>query len=216
MVRQQTRLITCLYSTLRSSRVLRLRNWINQNVRDGEWRRLYNDRLWRPLRGYKAVRGRWVFVGAPVLLCGVAAVTLLGGGSHQSMRSAPRERATSSRFALGWNNYRAPTTTVPPVTVPKPPVTQPHKQAPRASRSAPGPCDRPSNCPQLRQCEAGGNYGSNTGNGFYGAYQFDRGTARSNGLAWGAGSPAEQDAAADRLYAQRGSSPWPRCGRFLR
>lgn len=69
----------------------------------------------------------------------------------------------------------------------------------------------------LRNCESGGNYGTNTGNGFYGAYQFDLQTWRSMG---GSGLPSaapdwEQDARAKVLYQTRGSQPWPVCGRYL-
>ncbi|OWY63404.1 hypothetical protein B7486_53320 [cyanobacterium TDX16] len=69
----------------------------------------------------------------------------------------------------------------------------------------------------LRRCESGGNYQTNTGNGFYGAYQFDLQTWQSVG---GSGLPSdappeEQDARAKALYAQRGAQPWPVCGRFL-
>jgi hypothetical protein len=69
----------------------------------------------------------------------------------------------------------------------------------------------------LRNCESHGNYATNTGNGFYGAYQFDLQTWRSMG---GSGLPSdappwEQDARAKALYQTRGSSPWPVCGRFL-
>ena len=70
---------------------------------------------------------------------------------------------------------------------------------------------------RLRQCESGGNYAINTGNGFYGAYQFDRGTW--NGLGFGGradqAAPATQDAAAAKLQSQRGWSPWPACSRRL-
>ncbi len=66
----------------------------------------------------------------------------------------------------------------------------------------------------IRQCESGGNYGTNTGNGFYGAYQFTQQTW--NGLGYGGvpsdASPAVQDQAAAQLLAQSGSSPWPVCG----
>ena len=66
----------------------------------------------------------------------------------------------------------------------------------------------------IRACESGGNYSTNTGNGFYGAYQFDQQTWNSVG---GSGnpanaSPAEQDARAQALINSRGSSPWPSCG----
>ncbi|MET3804578.1 peptidoglycan hydrolase-like protein with peptidoglycan-binding domain [Nakamurella sp. UYEF19] len=62
----------------------------------------------------------------------------------------------------------------------------------------------------LRQCESGGDYSINTGNGYYGAYQFDLSTWQSVG---GSGSPAdanasEQDYRALYLYRMRGWGPW--------
>ena len=70
----------------------------------------------------------------------------------------------------------------------------------------------------LRQCEASGNYLVNTGNGYYGAYQFDQSTWESVG---GSGrphwaEPVVQDARARLLFARRGWQPWPICGRHLR
>jgi hypothetical protein len=67
----------------------------------------------------------------------------------------------------------------------------------------------------IRSCESGGNYSTNTGNGFYGAYQFTQSTWQSVG---GSGnpanaSPAEQDKRAAILYAREGAAPWPVCGR---
>ncbi len=69
----------------------------------------------------------------------------------------------------------------------------------------------------LRACEAGGNYGIATGNGFYGAYQFDLGTWRGLGLGGypHQGSPALQDAAASALEQARGWGPWPACSQHL-
>jgi len=69
---------------------------------------------------------------------------------------------------------------------------------------------------RLRVCESGNNYAINTGNGYFGAYQFDLGTWRSVG---GSGypndaSPATQDALALRLWQQRGWGPWA-CARIL-
>jgi hypothetical protein len=66
---------------------------------------------------------------------------------------------------------------------------------------------------QLRQCESGDNYRINTGNGYYGAYQFDARTWRGVG---GEGLPHQnpphvQDEMATRLYEQRGWQPWPSC-----
>jgi hypothetical protein len=67
----------------------------------------------------------------------------------------------------------------------------------------------------IAACESGGNPTTNTGNGFYGKYQFTQSTWASVG---GTGNPAaaseaEQDARAAQLYAQQGSAPWPVCGR---
>ncbi|MBO0892943.1 MAG: transglycosylase family protein [Acidimicrobiales bacterium] len=70
---------------------------------------------------------------------------------------------------------------------------------------------------ELRQCESSGNYATNTGNGFYGAYQFDLQTW--HGLGYGGlpsdAPPAVQDQAAETLQAQRGWEPWPTCSRLL-
>lgn len=71
----------------------------------------------------------------------------------------------------------------------------------------------------IRQKESGGNYATNTGNGYYGAYQFDLATWRSNAPAGYQNTrpdlapPSVQDQAAANLYARRGCSPWPNtCG----
>jgi len=69
----------------------------------------------------------------------------------------------------------------------------------------------------LRECESGGNYQTDTGNGYYGSYQFDLGTWASYGPPGNpaAAPPAEQDRRAQALYAARGASPWPVCGGLL-
>ena len=69
----------------------------------------------------------------------------------------------------------------------------------------------------LRQCESGGNYRINTGNGYYGAYQFARATWQGlgySGLPHQA-SPATQDEAARKLQARSGWGQWPACARKL-
>ena len=69
----------------------------------------------------------------------------------------------------------------------------------------------------LRKCESNGNYAINTGNGYYGAYQFAASTWRKlgySGLPHEA-SPATQDEAARKLQAQQGWGPWPACTRKL-
>lgn len=69
----------------------------------------------------------------------------------------------------------------------------------------------------LRQCEAGGVYSRNSGNGYYGAYQYNIGTwANYQGYARpDLAPPAVQDAKARETQARRGWSPWPACARKL-
>ncbi len=59
--------------------------------------------------------------------------------------------------------------------------------------------------------ESGCNYATNTGNGYYGAYQFDTGTwGGYGGYARADQAPqAVQDAKFAETYARRGCSPWP-------
>jgi len=70
---------------------------------------------------------------------------------------------------------------------------------------------------RLRQCESGDNYSDNTGNGYYGAYQFSASTWQGLGYSGlpSDASPAQQDQAAQQLQAQRGWSPWPSCSAQL-
>lgn len=69
---------------------------------------------------------------------------------------------------------------------------------------------------RIKMCESGGNYHAVSPSGKYrGAYQFDAQTWRGIGGKGdpAAASPAEQDYRAWKLYQQRGSAPWPVCGR---
>jgi peptidoglycan hydrolase-like protein with peptidoglycan-binding domain len=83
-----------------------------------------------------------------------------------------------------------------------------------ASTSAPSD-DTASVLAQIAQCESGGDPTIISPDGRYrGKYQFTRATWRSIG---GTGDPAKadeatQDAMAAKLYAQRGTAPWPVCG----
>jgi uncharacterized protein YabE (DUF348 family) len=69
---------------------------------------------------------------------------------------------------------------------------------------------------KIAQCEAGGNWSTNTGNGYYGGLQFDIQTwIGSGGGAYAPNaslaSKAQQIDIANRVYAQRGLQPWG-CG----
>jgi resuscitation-promoting factor RpfB len=71
----------------------------------------------------------------------------------------------------------------------------------------------------LRSCE--GSYTSNTGNGYYGAYQFNLGSWQSfapaayRNRAPSDAPPAVQDLAASNYYQASGWSPWPACSANL-
>ncbi|MGB3355451.1 MAG: transglycosylase family protein [Mycobacterium sp.] len=66
----------------------------------------------------------------------------------------------------------------------------------------------------IAQCESGGNWSINTGNGHYGGLQFKPATWASNG---GVGSPAtasrsEQIRVAENVLRTQGIKAWPKCG----
>ena len=121
----------------------------------------------------------------------------------------------------------SPTTTttvvVPPVVTTTTTTLPPPQQSPVVATPAPAYQAPPVNnynasgWQQLRNCESGGNYSINTGNGYYGAYQFSISTWEGVGFSGipSDASPETQDAAAQKLYSMRGSQPWPVCGRYL-
>ncbi|MFF1820825.1 ubiquitin-like domain-containing protein [Kribbella sp. NPDC058245] len=90
---------------------------------------------------------------------------------------------------------------------------KPEAPAPPASGNA-GAWDR------IAACESGGNWQSNTGNGYYGGLQFSHGTwAAFGGTAYAENahqaSKAQQIAIAEKVRAARGGSygDWPVCGK---
>jgi len=70
---------------------------------------------------------------------------------------------------------------------------------------------------RLRSCESGGRYTANTGNGFYGAYQFHPRTWRNLGYPGlpHQAPPEVQDEAARKLQARSGWGQWPVCSRRI-
>jgi hypothetical protein len=66
----------------------------------------------------------------------------------------------------------------------------------------------------IAQCESGGNWSTNTGNGAYGGLQFKQATWSANG---GVGNPAtasrsEQIRVAENVLRSQGLGAWPKCG----
>ncbi len=104
--------------------------------------------------------------------------------------------------------------------VPPPPDAPPPPPPPPWGAPAPEPPPPPQQAysvdwDAIAQCESGGNWAINTGNGYYGGLQFTPGTWHANG---GAGSAAnasreEQIRVAENVLANQGIGAWPVCGR---
>lgn len=91
------------------------------------------------------------------------------------------------------------------------PVQQPQTQA-RSSQTGGGD----PGLAGIRACESGGNYSTSTGNGYYGAYQFDHQTWKAaGGSTYNANqaSAGEQDRVARNWIASGHRGAWPVCGR---
>lgn len=117
--------------------------------------------------------------------------------------------ATSAVAASKFNMPELTTTTIPPTTTttakPKPPPVQ----SPAVASG--------SVWDDLAQCESGGDWHINTGNGYYGGLQFSLASWRNVG---GSGYPHEhsretQIEMGKRLYAQGGWGHWPACSEKL-
>jgi len=110
-----------------------------------------------------------------------------------------------------------------PLHLPGPPAVPTVPPAPVVAAPPPLPAPSPPPSPlggvwaELRRCESGDNYAIDTGNGYYGAYQFSAATWHGlgfDGLPNQAG-PAFQDEAAVELQARSGWGQWPACSRRL-
>jgi uncharacterized protein YabE (DUF348 family) len=130
---------------------------------------------------------------------------------------------TSKSFKLVLVDGREASRTLVSETVSTQPVTEKvtvgtkEKPKPAANTGADAPAMMNQGMwDKIAQCESGGNWSINSGNGYYGGLQFDVGTwLSSGGGAYApnaaAASKAQQIAVANRVYAQRGLQPWG-CG----
>jgi hypothetical protein len=130
--------------------------------------------------------------------------------------------APSSTGSESLSSVPMPTPASAPMQATLQPVAAPRPVAPSAP-AAPAPVasyDGGTVWDQLAQCESGGNWAINTGNGYYGGLQFSYGTW----LGYGGGEFAEyahlatreqQIIVAERLHAARGFAPWPACSAKL-
>jgi LysM repeat protein len=97
-----------------------------------------------------------------------------------------------------------------------------HKARPNRSNDRPSTGSGSANLSgawaKVANCESSGNPKAVNPAGYYGLFQFDLQTWRSVGVSGNPtkASAAEQLMRAKKLYAQRGASPWPVCGKYLR
>jgi len=148
---------------------------------------------------------------------GTTAATTPASSTPVSSAPATTAPATTAPVATTAPPTTIPPTTVPPTTVP-PTTVPPTTSADVSSGASAGePAPLGGVWLELRDCESGDNYQTDTGNGFYGAYQFAGATWSGLGLP-GIASDAPywvQDEAAQRLQAEYGWKPWPACSAAL-
>lgn len=147
----------------------------------------------------------------------ISAMTLAALG-QATAASASILRPARAQFTKNPLGNGALSVLLDSVTTRMPPAGGPvHHRAPARPRSAPPVRHRfvplGGVWAALRSCESGGDYGADTGNGYYGAYQFSLSTWHSLGRSGlpSSASPAMQDATAVRLQALAGWRPWPVC-----
>jgi len=172
-------------------------------------------------------------------------VTAAASASTSAEASTTSEEATTSTAAPVETTVttEAPTTTAPPQTTttaaPTTTTTAPAIVAARQSTPAPAPTTTttappappttvasdlpygdpadPATWDRLAKCESGGNWATNTGNGYYGGLQFSLPSWRGVG---GSGYPheasrEEQIRRGQILQARYGWGQWPHCSKQL-
>jgi LysM repeat protein len=138
---------------------------------------------------------------------------LIIAGQRLELPGRPQVPAWLARAALAATAAPAALAPATP-TVPADPASAP--AVPPAQAASPGPTGGAS-WSAIAACESGGNWSTNTGNGFYGGLQFTEQTW----LGYGGGryaslanlaTPAQQIAVAQKVLAGQGIGAWPVCG----
>jgi hypothetical protein len=155
--------------------------------------------------------------------------------SETSLVNLRRQSSEVDRARAGaLQSLRTTTTTVPPTTTTTaPPTTTTTTAPPTTTTTAPPPPPTEPPPPDtggglgdpsdyaswdaLAQCESGGDWSINTGNGYYGGLQFSLSSWQAVG---GTGYPHEntretQIQMGQRLHAQQGWGAWPACSSEL-
>lgn len=149
-------------------------------------------------------------VGAGLVLLLTSCSQTPGAAYREGGLSAPPVEHAFNLEALATTTTE-PTTTTAPVIVP---TTAPARSLQPVATTAVGPLLAYGELAAIRACEQGtAGYATNTGNGYYGAYQFSLATWASVG---GTGnpanaSPAEQDYRAQVMIDRGRRDEWPNC-----
>jgi hypothetical protein len=196
--------------------------------------------LTRVQRGRAAIALSITLAAAPILvLDNLPAQAQTSDDTIAAVATIVEESSSSTRWDIASTTTTeaptttttvAPTTTAPPTTeAPAPPTTEAEVQAAAAPAPLPtttttrppapanGDPDDPATWDKLAQCESGGNWSMNSGNGYYGGLQFSLASWQEVG---GTGYPhqhtkAEQIKRGKLLQARYGWGQWPYCSRQL-
>lgn len=164
-----------------------------------------------------------------VLIVLVASMALLASRSGSAPQAPPESVMAATgllrptRAVIATTTTTTSTTTQPPPTEPLRASTEPQEapqpveapSAPQTASAAPGDPYSEASWDRLAQCESGGDWSINTGNGYYGGIQFSLSSWRGVG---GTGYPhensrAEQIHRGRLLWEQGGWNHWPGCSR---
>lgn len=173
---------------------------------------------------------RWISIATIVLLIASIAGAMT---SQENTHAEPRKQTIQATQAspsvrMELEGQWISTTTsisVPPVTTPSPTTTKVVATSPNStspSSANPARVGGSNDWDAVAQCESGGNWASNTGNGYYGGLQMDMDFWNSYSRDLNP-RPARPDLAsrdqqihaAENAFRVRGSRPWPHCGRYL-
>ncbi|HEX6165278.1 MAG TPA: transglycosylase family protein [Acidimicrobiales bacterium] len=198
-----------------------------------------------PTRGNAARRGVIGGVAGIALLVGpvvLANVVVPADAANDTVETAESDTslvALRRSVAAAADNARSDalismrtTTTAPPTTTTTAPPTTTTTAPPTTTTTAPPPTESPAppsngggfgdpgdyaTWDALAECESGGNWAANTGNGYYGGLQFSAATWQSVG---GTGLPHEHSRETQIhfgqiLQARSGWGQWPHCSAKL-
>ena len=170
------------------------------------------------------IRGRIRWAHIPgrktALVTAAVGVVLLGiGGALAPQSPSGGDANSATPTARSAQSATSTTATTAPTTTAKPSSKTPASGGGYTVPAAPGRSGS-SVWDSLAQCESGGNWAIDTGNGLYGGVQLDQGSWLRNGGGAYAPLPSkatreQQILIAEKVRSARGFFPWSSCARKL-